>query len=555
MKGLLRLVTAAAIASVWPIGPTLAAAPSASPPPARRVLATVNGESITLQQLKADLSGANDPNPWSALLRQINVTLIVQEAGRMGLDKSIEVRDQLGVWERDTLRDGLFANRVAAIKLDPKQVDALERDMTTQVSMRSILIPVETDAKALLASIGKGEDFDAAVKSFAAKKLGQVDEGEGFIKVSELRPEVQAVIAPLTPGQVSGVYKIGTQYAVTRLVDRKVEKGAEAHPEAEVEAYKRAQLVTITAYVEELKKKYATVNQTLLASSDFDAKVPGFEALLKDDRPVVAIAGERPITVAELAGALRKRLFHGVDEASGHGKLNRKKSEILDDLIAKRVVMKEALRLGLDKKPEYVALREETESELMFGAFVSKVFAPDTKVADDEVAAYYRAHLKEFTAPDMMRLEWVPFDTRAAAEAAVAKLRAGADLVWMRANASGRIDPTTLPEEQRIPATPVIVAELPQDLKEALTGARAGEYRLYAPQGRAPSVVWVKDLITGQSQAIEDATKQIKSKLTGEKLQKAFDAYAAKLRESSAVKVMVTEAELRALVGAKKAAS
>ena len=555
MNGLTRLVTAAVILSLWTVGRSLAVVPPQSPPPAGRVLATVNGEAITLPQLRANLSDAADPDPWRTLERQINVTLIVQEAGRMGLDQSIEVRDQLGVFERDTLRDGLFAKQVAGIKLDPKQVDTLEREMTMQVAMRSILVPAEADAKAFLAAIGKGEDFDAASKSLVAKKLGQIDEGEGFIKVSELRPEVQAAIAPLKPGQISAVYKIGEQYAVTRLLERKSEKDPEAHAAAEVEAYKRAQLVALTAYVDALKQKYAKVDQKLLESVDFDAKVPGFDAFLKDARPLVAIAGERPITVADLAGALRKRLFHGVDEAGGRGKLNRKKAEILDDLIAKRVVMREALRLGLDKKPAFIALRDETESQLMFGTFVSKVLAPDIKVADDEVAAYYREHLKEFTAPDMIRLESVAFDTRAAAEAGLAKLRAGADLAWMRANAPGRIDPAKVPLEQRIPTVPVIVGELPQDLRDALTGTRVGDYRLYAPAGRTPSVVLVKDLITGQPQAQDDVAKRIENTLTGIKRQKAFEAYAAKLRAASTVKVMVTQPELLALVGAKKATS
>jgi parvulin-like peptidyl-prolyl isomerase len=555
MNGLTRFVTAAVFVSLWAVEPAPAGAPQGSPPPAGRVLATVNGESITLRQLKAALNDAADPDPWKALERQINVTLIVQEAGRMGLDQSLEVRDQLGVFERDTLRDGLFANRVVAVKVDPKQVDALESAMTTLVSMRSILAPAEVDAKSVVAAVGKGEDFETVIKSLAAKKLGQVDEGEGFIKVSELLPEVQTAIAALKPGQVSSVYKIGSQYAVTRLIDRKVEKTANAHADAAAEAYKRAQLAAITAYVDELKAKYATVNRTLLASVDFDAKTPPFETYLKDPRPVVAIAGEKPITIGDLAGALRKRLFHGVDEAGGHGKLNRKKAEILDDLVAKRVVMKEAKRLGLDKKPEYVALRDATESELMFGAFVAKVFAPDIKVSDDEVKAYYKAHLREFTAPDMVRLEALPFDTRVSAEAALAKLRAGSDLAWMRVNAPGRRDPKTLPEDQRLPAAPVIVAELPAELRETLTGTRAGDYRLYAPQGRAPSVVFVKDFISGQPLALDDASKQISGKLSAEKLRKAFEDYAAKLKASSTVKVMVTQAELAALVGAKKTES
>ena len=71
----------------------------------------------------------------------------------------------------------------------------------------------------------------------------------------------------------------------------------------------------------------------------------------------------------------------------------------------------------------------------------------------------------------------------------------------------------------------------------------------------APSVVRVVDRITGQPQTQDEVAKQIKGVLTAEKRQKAFDAYAAKLKAGSTVKVMVTQAELRALVGTKKATS
>jgi parvulin-like peptidyl-prolyl isomerase len=483
------------------------------------------------------------------------VTLIVQEADRMGLDDSLEVRDQLGVFERDTLRDGLFATRVGSMKPDPKAVADLERAMATEVQMRSILMPKESDAKSLAAAAAGGADFEAAMKEAAAKNQGRIDEGEGFIKTSELKPEVVAILAKLKPGQVSAPYAMGGQFAVTRLTDRKIVQDPEIHAQAEAEALRRAQTAAISALVDELRTKYATVDRKLLDSVDFDAKEPGLDALVKDGRPVATIAGDAPITVGDVAGSLRKRLFHGTESAGGRGKLNRRKEEILDDLIAKRVVMKEAKRLGLDTKPAYLAVRDEERKELMFAAFVSKVLATDVSVSDDEVAAYYKAHKKEFTEPEMVRLDAVAFDSRPSAEAALAKLRAGADVAWMRGNAGGRLDAAAVPEEARIPATPVLREDLPATLRDALAGARPGEFRLYVPASGSPWVVQLRDVFEGKTQPLADVSGGIKAKLAGQKRQDAFEAYAKKLRAASEVKLFVTESELKALIGDKRAAS
>ena len=511
--------------------------------PVDRRLATVNGDAITLHQLASDLDGASDPDPWHALDRRIKLTLVVQEADRMGLDDALEVKDQLGVFERDTLRDGLFATRIASIKPDPKAVATMERAMATEVRMKSILMPKEDDAKELAGA----KDFEAAIKEAVAKDRGQLEEGDEFIKSSELKPEVIAVLAKLQPGQVSAPYAMGDKFAVTRLVERRVVNDPGLHQQAEAEVAKRAQTATISAYVDELRAKYAKVDQKTLQGVDFDAKEPGFEALLKDQRAVATIEGEAPVTIAEIAGALRKRLFHGTENAGGRGKLNRRKSEILDDLIAKRVVVKEAKRLGLDKKPAYLALLEEKRRELLFGAFVGKVLGADVKVADAEIQAYYTSHKKEFTEPEMIRLDAVAFDTRPSAEAALAKLRAGADVAWMKGNATGRLDPAAVPEEARIPATPVMRDELPPPLKEALAGAHAGEFRLVAPPTGPPTVVLVRELYAGNTQPLADAAGGIRGKLTGEKRQAAFEAYVAKLRAASQVKMLVTEAELKEL--------
>lgn len=523
-----------------------AAAPGRASDP---VLATVNGEPVPLSKVRG--TGAAAPRAGEAsqaLDRMIGVELVVQEGYRMGLESTIEVKDQMGIFERDTLKDGLFATRIAGLKADPNAVESMAKAMTVEVRIRSAMFTSSADAERLEARAARGDDFDTAAKEITAGGKGSVDPGEGFIRMSDLLPAVQSAITPLAPGRVSAVYRIDDRFAVTRLVERRAAPDPDSRAKAEGEVLKRMQVESIAKYGEELKKKHAKVDEKLYATLDFDSEKPGFDSFLKDNRTLVTIAGGEPIKVSDLADAVRKRLFHGADQAAAKNRLNRKKGEVLDDLIAKRVVIKEARAAGLDRKPEYLALRRQREQELVFGAFVAKVIEPEVKVTDAEIEKYYQAHRSEMKGPDMARLESIAFRSRQDAEAALGKLKAGADLAWMRANAPGRLDPKTNPDLLSFPAMPVLQGDLPADLRQALSGARSGEYRLYGAHAGAAYVILVKEQLPGQAPPLQEASGRIRSKLIGEKRQKTFDDYVATLRKASEVKILVTPEQLEKLV-------
>jgi parvulin-like peptidyl-prolyl isomerase len=530
------------------------AAPSAAT--GDRVLATVNGEPIPIRRLmEANAASPNTKDASALLDRLVSVELVIQEAYRMGLENTLEVRDQLGIFERDALRDGLFAERVERIKPDAKQVEAMVEAMSVEVRIRSAVFPSKTDAERLRSRALKGDDYDAAAKELAANGKGSVDPGEGFIQVSGLLPAVQAAIAALEPGRVSAVYGIGDRFAVTKLLERRPVFDPDVRAKAAEEVRNRAVIEAINAFGEELKAKYAKVDEKLYATLDFDADEPGFDVFLKDARVLVTISGSDPITVGDLADAVRKRLFHGPEKAAEKGRLNRKKAEVLEDLVVKRVVLKEARLKGLDKKPDYLALREDAERELVFGSFVSRVIEPAAKVTDEDVRAFYESHRKDFTAPDMVRLDGMGFSSTTSAEAALAKLRSGADLNWMRANAPGRIDPKSYPDALVFQTSPVIVTDLPEGLRQSIARAGSGEYRLYEGDKGVTYVVQVREAMPGRTRPLEDVEDRIRGRLAGEKRQKAFDAYTARLRTASDVKILVDAGELARLLPPRPPAS
>ena len=158
---------------------------------------------------------------------------------------------------------------------------------------------------------------------------------------------------------------------------------------------------------------------------------------------VAEITGETPITVGELTQHLKMQFYHGVESVIESKKLNSKKVSALEEMVYKRVFRKEALRLGLDKTEDYRNRVKEYENSVLFGAFVNKVIVPDIKLKEEEMKAYYHEHIKEYTMPEMMKINSLVFAKREDAEGAIERLRKGTEFQWLAANAEGQVDKNT----------------------------------------------------------------------------------------------------------------
>ena len=107
---------------------------------------------------------------------------------------------------------------------------------------------------------------------------------------------------------------------------------------------------------------------------------------MHDDEPFV-------VTVGDLAAAVKKRRFHGVEEAAKQGKLNQQKWPVLRDILFRRIVKIEAARLGKDRTEEYLDAVDEFTSGLLFETFLKKVISPDVELSEEEMRDYYSEHM------------------------------------------------------------------------------------------------------------------------------------------------------------------
>ncbi len=510
-------------------------------------VARVGDEVIALRELADALATAHAPHageghaqkrdPLVIVERLVDLRLMALEARAMGIADLPEYRAGVEAYRTTLLRDLLKEGYTRDLKPDLQKVEKVYRDAVRGWKVRSLLFAAEADAREFASQVKGGASFEVLAAEALAQKRAQGSGQSDLLPEKKMLPEVLAEVRKLAPGQVSPVVKVATGFAVV-LVE------AEQFPD-DPEAWAAAEWTVLSARHNEelvrryrlLSKKYATVDRKLLGKLDFEAKKPGMDALLRDRRPVVRIQGESPVTVADLAAELRGTYFHGVEEAVKSKKpLNLRKGTSLDNLLGRRLFIKEALARRIQDTPAFRHQLRDYQNSLLMGAAVDRAVVPGIQVTEKEERTYYQAHLAEYTYPRFLRLEGLAFGSERDARAALQKLRAGTDFKFLAQNADGRLDPETV--QLKLDGAVLNSAELPADLQKSLAGATTGEYRLHE-DGDEHHVIHVVEEIPPRARPFEEARADARKKVAAEKLGQAVKDWVARLRQAYRVEVFL----------------
>lgn len=523
------------------------------------VVATVDGDSITLEDLVSEIArlhsshgmdqtAARRQNPGAVLERMITAKLISAEAAHSGLGDLPEVKQYLDDKRRDLVRDTLVAMAVA--KAGPPtagEVDAIYKKTVREYRVRSILVPHEADAKGFEAAMKAGGDFDKLATDLVAKKRATEGNASEWLKSEDLQPEIKKLLDQLKVGQVSPLVHLGKAATMFRLLEVRHPEVAEAHARAKSIATEEKRARVIETLAAELRKRFATVDKALLKSIDLEQ--PGaFEKAKKDRRPLAQIRNGAPVTVADLAAGMEEKFYHGIDKAIAGKKVNQSKGLVLENEINKRVVLVEAAAQGIENSEQFRARLARQREGFLFNAYVQKAIVPDITVNEAEIKAHYEAHRSEMLAPETYALDSIAFKERKDAEEALTKLQRGADLAWMKSRAPGLADPSQAKAVLDLPPTEIAATSLPESLQRVLKGARKGDHRLYSAEGGPHFVIVVKAQEEAKPFPIDMVREGIKRKVNAEKLGKAVEALGAKLRARADIKVHATGEALTRIV-------
>ncbi len=513
-------------------------------------VATVDGDPIPLQELTRALAGAHEEHTekkeagkaqYSAILnRLVTISLMVHEARNMGLDDLPEVKARVEGYSKNRLCDLVLEKAVRDVKPVDSDVEKIYRDTVREYKIKSMLFTKEEAAKKASEEIKKGKDFDEVVKANVTNKEGVSTDDGTYQRRDQLLPEIAQTVLSMKVGDVSPVTRIEAGYVILKLADMRSPRAedAEARAQARDLSLKSQQSKASLEFKQGLIKKYVTVHAKIINNLDFEAKSPGFDALLRDSRVVADIKGDKPVTVAELTENVKSKLFHGVQSAVESKTINEKKLTVFDETISKRIFLKEAVAQGLDKTAEYRDAVADYESSVLFDLFIKKAVVPDVKPKPEDLKAYYDAHKKEYSTPRMVKLDHVTFKTEKLARQALARLNKGTDFKWLKGNAEGVTDDAKgFPS----PEIPVTVGSLPDALQQSLEGALQGSARLYSSADGLSSIVMVTEVIAEKAQPFDQAVQKIREAVLQEQFRKAFDAWSEKLRENYTVKIYLAE--------------
>jgi parvulin-like peptidyl-prolyl isomerase len=474
----------------------------------------------------------------AALDRLIVTRLIVQEAREMQLDETPEFRATIESFEASRVRAMLQREAAKRAKPDRVEVERLYREAVREWKLASVLVEKEEDAKAFEAALKSGKRFQAVAKQFVAEKKAKGGGKAEFAPRKRMLPEVLAAVQRAKPGVPVGPVRVEGGWVWLRVDGtRHPPNDTAARADARARSLARVEHEAVRRFYLSLVEKHAKVDERLLAQLDFEARgEAGFAELLADERPLVTIRGEKPITVAELAREISTKFFHGLAGPIQQKRVNLQKEGAFERLLGARLFAKEAAARKLAARPELRREVDERERALAFDTLVEKVIAPDVSVKEEEAQRHYEEHKASFTAPEMFKLDGMAFATAREAEDALAKLKAGSDFGWLRTNLA------QLAQERRtlqLDGRTLSANTLPGDLAKALVGSRSGEYRLHAPRDGEVWVVRVIEQTPPATKPYWEAREAIAKTLLAEKLAQAIRDYADQLRKVQRVEILV----------------
>jgi len=515
----------------------------------KKAVATVNEEPISLEELNKAIAASHATRPrgdkagriiYSDIMdRLINTRLILLEARNMGLDELPEIKDAVDKYSREILVELLLIFYVKDIKADEEDIERRYKESVKEWKLKSIRFKKEKDAKEVDSQLKAGGDFDEVVKKAVEWGIAEADVDGVYLKTKDLALPVAEMVSEMEVASVSPVLTIGKKgFIIFKLEDIRYPEEADpaARQQAQRQALDQKRVEATRNYYSELKLRYAIVDEPLLDELDYESREPGFDKLLQDKRVLVTIKNENPITVGDFTQAVKNEFYHGIELAIEAKRINKQKIAILENNLQRKLLLQEALRQGIDKTDAYRQKVKEYENSVIFGMFIKKAVLPDIKLTLAELKTYYKEHAEEYTDPEMMRIKSLVFGKRSDAVEAIDKLKKGTDFNWLGSNAEGQVDPYTR-GLLKLEGKPIMVKSLPEKVKKALSGSRAGDFRLYESPENHFYALYIYEIIPARQQPFEAVRQEIAKTVHKEKTRQMVELWAVQLKDYYPVEI------------------
>ena len=225
-----RLLTLLSVA----IGGTFLLVAGCAPPPEEGVVAVVNGRQITQTDFDtrwgelAEATRARYQKEGGKRLfldELITRELLMQEAGKLGLDQNNAIRDRAQRYREQLILDELLKDRIKAkVELSNEELGAFyeqhANELLTPLKIRvsQMLLPNISAAKDLEKQVNQGGSFAKFAQRYSIDLNTKAKGGDlGPYRNGLVTPEVDAVIHTLKPGMISAPIKTAAGYYLVMI--------------------------------------------------------------------------------------------------------------------------------------------------------------------------------------------------------------------------------------------------------------------------------------------------------------------------------------------------
>jgi len=250
--------------------------------PGNKVIARVNGESITQAEFQAKIDRlppyyrtmANEQKD-KFLDELINERLFLNQAYKQGVDRNKEVKNLVEEARKKIIVAKFIEDQISRnvnisdkaieeyYKLHKKEFVAPERYRASH-----ILVSTEAEAKKALDRLNKGEDFAAVAKEISIDPSKTNGGDLGYFTEGQMIPDFEAACFKLEPGEISNVVKTQFGYHIIKLTDKKPSQAktlSEVSDRIKLSLLDMKKMEKLQEIVKELRSKSKiTVNKELL---------------------------------------------------------------------------------------------------------------------------------------------------------------------------------------------------------------------------------------------------------------------------------------------------
>lgn len=200
---------------------------------AESVVATVNGQDITLGQMLVMKQSIQDPQMaglpnqalWDLLLDQLVRQTAVAETGT----ETAGTRAQLELQRRNTLA-AEAVSKIAEAEPTEDEIKAAydstfgSAEATTEYSAAHILVPTEEKAQELKKQIDEGADFGTLAEENSTGPTGPNKGDLGWFEAAQMVPEFSDALVKMEKGQVSDPVQTQFGWHLIKLNDTRVKE-------------------------------------------------------------------------------------------------------------------------------------------------------------------------------------------------------------------------------------------------------------------------------------------------------------------------------------------